>query len=109
MFDTTTNEWRELANAPAEGRKDISAYGGFSGSGLVAASTHGPFLDAATDEWFDLPPLDPETDPSSSRADNQTFVTRRAASVGDAIVVVGGARFGPGGGALLADAHSWTP
>ena len=113
VFDTTANKWSELANAPAKGRKDISAYGGFSGSGLVAASTHGPFLDAATNEWFDLPALDPETDPSSSRADNQTdnqtFVTRRAASVGDAIVVVGGAKFGPGGGALLTDAHIWTP
>ena len=109
VFDTTANEWSELPNAPGKGRKDISAYGGVSGTDLVAGSTRGPFFDATTDEWFDLPPLDPETDPSSSDVGNQTFVTRRAASVGDAIVVVGGGKFGPDGGALLADAYMWTP
>ena len=76
---------------------------------LVAGSTRGQFFDATTDEWFDLPPLDSETDPGSSESENQTFVTRRAASVGDAIVVVGGDKFGPDGSALLADAYIWTP
>ena len=109
VFDTTANEWGELPNAPGKGRKDVSAYGGVSGTDLVAGSTSGPFFDATTDEWFDLAPLDSETDPSSSDVENQTFVTRRAASVGDAIVVVGGAKFGPDGGALLADAYMWTP
>ena len=109
VFDTSTDEWSELPNAPGKGRKDIYAYGGVSGTDLVAGSTHGPFFDATTDEWFDLPPLDPETDPSASDAGNQTVVTRRAASVGDAIVVVGGHKFGPEGGALLADAYIWTP
>ena len=109
VFDTTANEWGELPNAPGKGRKDISAYGGVSGTDLVAGSTHGPFFDATTDEWFDLPPLDPETDPNFSDVGNQRFVTRRAASVGDAIVVVGGGKFGPHGGALLAGAYMWTP
>ena len=109
VFDTTANEWGELPNAPGKGRKDVSSYGGFSGTDLVAGSTSGPFFDATTDEWFDLAPLDSETDPSSSDVENQTFVTRRAASVGDAIVVVGGAEFGPDGSALLADAYMWTP
>ena len=109
VFDTTANEWSDLPNAPGKGRKDVSSYGGVSGTDLVAGSTRGPFFDATTDEWFDLPPLDSQTDPSSSDIGNQTFVTRRAASVGDAIVVVGGTKFGPGGGALLADAHMWTP
>ena len=109
VFDTTANGWGDLPNAPGKGRKDISSYGGVSGTGLVAGSTRGQFFDATTDEWFDLPPLDPETDPSSSDIENQTFVTRRAASVGDAIVVVGGGKFGPGGSALLADAYIWTP
>ena len=76
---------------------------------MLPEAPTGPFFDAATDEWFDLPPLDPETDPSSSDIENQTFVTRRAASVGDAIVVVGGGKFGPDGSALLADAYMWTP
>ena len=109
VLDTTANEWGELPNAPGKGRKDISAYGGFSGTDLVAGSTRGQFFDATTDEWFDLPPLDPDTDASSSDAGNQMFVTRRAASVGDAIVVVGGSKFGPGGSALLADAYMWAP
>ena len=109
VFDTTANEWGELPNAPGKGRKDISAYGGVSGTDLVAGSTRGQFFDATTDEWFDLPPLDSETDPGSSDMENQTFVTRRAASVGDAIVVVGGDKFGPGGSALVADAYFWTP
>ena len=109
VFDTTANEWGELPNAPGKGRKYIWAYGGVSDTDLVAGSTHGPFLDATTDEWLDLPPLDSETDPNSSDDNNQTFVTRRAASVGDAIVVVGGAKFGPDGGTLLADAYIWTP
>ena len=110
VFDTIANEWGELPNAPGRGRKDISSYGGVSSTDLVAGSPRGgPFFDATTDEWFDLPPLDPEPDASSSNANNQTFVTRRAASVGDAIVVVGGAKFGPQGGALLSDAYIWTP
>ena len=108
-FDTIANEWGDLPNAPGKGRKDISSYGGVSGTDLVAGSTSGPFFDATTDEWFDLPPLDPETDQSSSDIENQTFVTRRAAPVGDAIVVVGGDKFGPDGSALLADAYMWTP
>ena len=109
VFDTTADAWGELPNAPGEGRKDIWSYGGVSGTDLVAGSTHGPFFDAAADEWFDLPPLDPETDTSSSDTDNWTVVTRRAASVGDAMVVVGGARFTPDGAALLSDAYIWTP
>ena len=109
VFDTIANEWGDLPNAPGKGRKHISAYGGVSDTDLVAGSTRGQFFDATTDEWFDLPPLDLETDPSSSGIDNQTFVTRRAASVGDAIVVVGGGKFGPDGSALLADAYIWTP
>ncbi len=109
VFDTAANKWGELPNAPGKGRKHISAYGGVSGTDLVAGSTRGQFFDATTDEWFDLPPLDFETDPSSSDIDNQTFVSRRAASVGDAIVVVGGSKFGPDGSALLADAYIWTP
>ena len=110
VFDTIANEWGELPNAPGRGRKDISSYGGVSGTDLVAGSPRGgPFFDATTDEWFDLPPLDPKPDPTSNDADNPTFTTRRAASVGDAIVVVGGAKYGPQGGALLADAYMWTP
>ena len=109
VFDTTANEWGELPNAPGKGRKDVSAHGGVSGTDLVAGSTSGPFFDAATDEWFDLAPLGSETDPGSSDVENQTFVTRRAASVGDAIVVVGGTKFGPDASALLADAYMWTP
>ena len=109
VFDTTANEWSELPNAPGRGRKGAWVYGGFSGTDLVVGSTSGPFFDAAADEWFDLPPLDPESDPSSNDANNQTSIVRRAASVGDAIVVVGGAEYGPGGGALLADAYMWTP
>lgn len=109
VFDTTANEWGALPNAPGKGREDIWSYGGISGTDLVAGSTDGPFFDATTDEWFDLPPLDAETGASSSDAENPTFVTRRAASVGDAIVVVGGDRFGPDGGTLLADAYMWTP
>ena len=108
VFDTTANEWGDLPNAPGEGRKHISAYGGFSGTDLVAGSTRGQFFDATTDEWFDLPPLD-LTEPGSSDIGPVTFVSRRAASVGDAIVVVGGNKFGPGGSALLADAYMWTP
>ena len=109
VFDTTANEWGELPNAPGKGRKDVSSYGGVSGTDLVAGSMSGPFFDATTDEWFELAPLDSETDPSSSDVENQTFVTRRAASVGDAIVVVGGAEFGPDGNDLFADAYMWTP
>ena len=109
VFDTTANEWGDLPNAPGKGRKGVSSYGGVSGTDLVAGSTRGQFFDAATDHWFYLPPLDPETDPSSTDIENQTFVTRRAASVGDAIVVVGGDKFGPDGSALLADAYIWTP
>ena len=109
VFATTANEWGDLPNAPGKGRKGVSSYGGVSGTDLVAGSTRGQFFDATTDEWFDLPPLDPETDPSSTDIENQTFVTRRAASVGDAIVVVGGDKFGPDGSALLADAYIWTP
>ena len=108
MFDTTANEWGDLPNAPGEGRKHISAYGGFSGTDLVAGSTRGQFFDATTDEWFDLPPLD-LTEPGSSDIGPVAFVSRRAASVGDAVVVVGGNKFGPGGSALLADAYMWTP
>ena len=109
VFDTIANEWGELPNAPGKGRKDITAYGGVSGTDLVAGSTRGLFFDATTEEWFDLPPLDSDPDPGSSDAGNQRFVTRRAASVGDAIVVVGGAKFGPDGATLLADAYIWTP
>lgn len=109
VFDTTANEWSELPNAPGKGRKDISGFGGFSSTDLVAGSTSGPFFDATANEWFDLPPLDPESDPTGSYAQNQTYFERRAASVGDAIMVVGGAKFGPDGSALLADAYIWTP
>ncbi len=109
VFDTTANEWGELPNTPGRGRKDVSSYGGVSGTDLVAGSTSGPFFDATTDGWFDLTPLDSETGPGSSDVENQTSVTRRSASVGDAIVVVGGTEFGPGGNALLADACMWTP
>jgi len=117
VFDTTTNESSELPNALRKRPKGTSSYGSVSGTDLVAASTHGPFLDAATDEWFDLPPLDADTDASSSDIDNQMLVTRRTASVGDAIVVVGGTKLGPDGGTklgpdggtLLAQAHMWTP
>ena len=108
VFDTTANEWGELPNAPGKGRKHISSDGGVSGTDLVAGSTRGQFFDATTDEWFDLPPLD-LTEPGSSDIGAVTFVSRRAASVGDAIVVVGGNKFGPGGSALLADAYIWTP
>lgn len=109
VFNTSSSEWGDLPNAPGQGRKDISSYGGFSSTDLVAGSVRGPFFDATTNEWFNLPPLDPETDQSSNNEDDQMFVTRRAASVGDAIVVVGGDSFGPDGGALLADAHIWRP
>ncbi|MXW58708.1 MAG: hypothetical protein F4X68_01805 [Acidimicrobiia bacterium] len=109
VFDTTANEWSELPKAPRQGRKGIWVNGGVSDTDLVARSTRGPFFDATADEWFDLPPLDPETDPDSNDANNQTFIARRAASIGDAIMVVGGAEYGPGGGALLADAYIWTP
>ncbi len=109
VFDTTANEWGELPNAPGRGRKDVSSYGGVSGTDLVVGSTRGPFFDATTDEWFELAPLDSQTAPISNDIENQTFVTRRAASVGDAIVVVGGAEFGPDGNTLFADAHMWTP
>ncbi len=108
VFDTATNEWGDLPNAPGKGRKHISAYGGFSGTDLVAGSTRGQFFDATTDEWFDLPPLD-LTEPGSSDIGPVSFVSRRAASIGDAIVVIGGNKFGPGGSALLADAYMWTP
>ena len=109
VFDTTTNRWSDLPNATGKNSKSTSSYGGVSGTSLVARSTRGPFFDATTDEWFNLPPLDPETDPSSSDAGNQTSITRRAASVGDAIVVVGGAEYGPNRSTLLADAYIWTP
>ena len=109
IFDTTANEWSELPNALGHGRKGIWAYGGVSGTDLVARSTSGPFFDATADEWFELPPLDPETNPGSNGANNQTSIARQAASVGDAIMVVGGAEYGPGGAALLADAYMWTP
>ena len=108
VFDTTADEWRELPNAPGAGRKDIWSYGGVSGTDMVAGSTGGPFFDATTDEWFEIPLLDPETGPDSSDFE-RTFVSRRAVSVGDAIVVVGGARFTPDGAALLSDAYIWTP
>lgn len=109
VFNTDTGAWEELPNAPGQGRKDISSYGGYSRTDLVVGSVHGPFFDATADEWFDLPPLDPEADPDSSDNESRTFVSRRAASVGDAIVVVGGDSFGPDGGRLLGEAHIWTP
>lgn len=57
VFDTATETWHELPNAPGRGRKDISSSGGISATGLVLFKTGYPALNAETNDWFIVPPI----------------------------------------------------
>ena len=105
VFDTATEEWGELPNAPGRGRKNVFSAGGFSSEDLVVSSIGGAFLDASDDTWFDMPELD------DNDADSVDSTSRWPASLGDAVMVVGGDSYTSlsDPGELLGDAWIWTP
>jgi hypothetical protein len=95
VFDTETDTWHELPNAPGRGLKYFDSSGGVSDNDLVLVRTGRPALDAATNEWFVVPLLD--ADPNTQRSLRAT----------------GPYGFGFGGasatGELLKDSWIWKP
>lgn len=95
VFDTATDTWQALPNAPGRGIKYFESSGGFSDSDLTLRMTGRPALDAMTNEWFLLPLLD---------ADRNTQRSLRA--TGPYGFAFGGAS---STGEFLKDAWIWKP
>ncbi len=57
VFDTATETWHELPNAPGRGTNYSFSSGGISASGLVLFQSGYPALDAVTNEWFIVPSI----------------------------------------------------
>ena len=95
VFDTETDTWQALPNAPGLGLKYFESAGGFSESDFKLRKTGLPTLDATTDQWFLFPQLD---------ADLNTQRSLRA--TGPYGFAFGGAN---ATGVLLKDAWIWKP
>jgi hypothetical protein len=95
VFDTTTDTWRELPNAPGRGLKDFKSSGGFTDSALVLLETGHPALDANTNAWSIVPVLDTDTN-----------TQRSMAGVGPYGFAFGGVS---ASGQLLKDSWIWRP
>lgn len=98
VFDTTTDSWRELPNAPGGSARYIGYSGGIGDSGVVLQQAGQPAFDARSGEWFRMPALD--TDAMTERA------VRGAGPYG---FVFGGTRHSASGSELLNEAWIWKP
>lgn len=58
VFDTTTDQWSELPNAPRRGDKAATSSGAIGAKRAVITIAGYPMFDAATDTWFEMPALD---------------------------------------------------
>ena len=59
VFNTLSDSWDELPNAPGRGIKHINSSGGLSAEHLVLIyRAGGPAFDATNDQWFIFPTLD---------------------------------------------------
>lgn len=99
VFDTTSNTWHELPNAPSRGMKNAQSSGGLSDNDLVLTKPGFPALNAITGEWFVVPKLD------STR-----YTQRVVKAAGPYGFAFGGTRSVINAGAvLLKDAWIWKP
>lgn len=99
VFDTTSNTWHELPNAPSRGMNNAQSSGGLSDNDLVLIQPGLPALNAITGEWFVVPKLD------STR-----YTQRVVKAVGPYGFAFGGTRSVINAGAvLLKDAWIWKP
>jgi hypothetical protein len=58
IFDTDTDTWQQLSNAPGLGLTFLSSSGGLSDNDLELFSPGHPALDVTTNAWFMVPLLD---------------------------------------------------
>ncbi|MDY6983834.1 MAG: hypothetical protein SV422_12160, partial [Pseudomonadota bacterium] len=58
VFDTRTDTWHDLPNAPGGSLRFFASGGALSDSDLVIGQLGHPALDATTNEWFLVPRLD---------------------------------------------------
>jgi hypothetical protein len=100
ILDLHDQRWRLLPDAPG-GDQEVSA-GVVAGDRADIYSTEGWILDAAADEWLQMPTL---RDP----AGDATVTGRAIVAAGRDVITFGGARWSDDGNSrLLADAWAWT-
>jgi hypothetical protein len=58
VFDTTTDQWSELPNAPQRGEKGAMSSGAIGAKRVVIMAPGYPMFDASTDSWFEMPALE---------------------------------------------------
>jgi hypothetical protein len=99
IFDPASGRWSALPNPP-DGEEDFGA-GVLTDSGGHYFGYQGWILDATTDTWIELPPLDTD----------ELVTGRTVVPAGDDLVVFGGARWKEHSfeATLLADAWIWSP
>lgn len=99
VFDTTTDTWWELPNAPERGTKHVMSSGGLGDNGLVLSQSGYPALNATNNDWFIVPQLD-----------SDGTIQRQVQAAGPYGFAFGGASFANGGaGKLLNEAWIWRP
>ena len=99
IFDPASGRWSALPNPP-DGEEHFGG-GVLTDSGGHYFGYQGWILDATTDTWIELPPLDT----------GELVTGRTVVPAGDDLVVFGGARWMEDGfeATLLADAWIWSP
>lgn len=95
VFDTATDTWSELPNAPRRGYKHVQWSGGLSADHLTLGTPGHPALDATTGDWFTVPALDEDRN-----------TERSMAAAGPYGFAFGGARSAR---EMLKDAWIWQP
>ena len=100
VFDTDSDTWSELPNAPGRGTRHVDSSGGLGDNGLVLSDPGHPALDALTGEWFVVPQLD---------SGPGLYTQRDFHAAGPYGFTFGGAAFSFEGSELLNDAWIWVP
>lgn len=102
VFDTETDTWTELPDAPSRGDEDVASSGAFTADEVLLTSLGHHMLDLTSDTWLEMPSIDD---------DDGAVVERTFAGVGPYGFAFGGARFDEDdfAGELLGDAWLWTP
>ncbi|MEQ8717691.1 MAG: hypothetical protein RIE08_08775 [Acidimicrobiales bacterium] len=94
VYDTATDTWSDLPNAPIQGQKDAVSSGAVGPLSVQIHSTGLPAFDAVTDQWFTM-------------ADSGPGTGRRVTSVGAAAFIYSGTRAGDGSTDIVDDAWIW--